>query len=461
MQSTYQYKVYLDTKQKLELNHWLRICRYWYNRQLGDRFDWWEMNRTYVNACPLKSSIAAVRDQPTRYGQQSALPVLKKDLVRVIHSGELLDFRRVDSTVLQDVCKRADLAFQRFIKGDANGKRSGRPRFKTEADYKTMVFAMVKPSWIHLVRQRWMYIRLPKAGMLKVRMHRALPDGAKLKRLSLSRKADGWYINLLMEDKTVPTLKPDAIEATWENSMGIDAVLKGGDYIATSEGTKYPSVKPLRSAQAELDKVSKARNAKRRGSRVRRKLAKREARLHQRIARQRKDHRYKLAHKLVRTGKKVFFPEDLNLKGLTKRNKAKQAADGTFLPNGQAAKSGLNKSWNDAAFGLFLQTLDYIAEKAGAVVRKQKPAYTSMLLSYRNEVAFPNLNVREYPDGQERLMVDRDINAAINLKKRGLGIFPTIKRPNGNLSISGDIDNSTVQSILAILRDAGSLRHNL
>ncbi|WP_083892464.1 helix-turn-helix domain-containing protein [Pleurocapsa sp. PCC 7319] len=28
------------------LNSWLRICRYWYNRQLGERFDWWERNRT-------------------------------------------------------------------------------------------------------------------------------------------------------------------------------------------------------------------------------------------------------------------------------------------------------------------------------------------------------------------------------------------------------------------------------
>ncbi len=144
MQSTYQYRVYLDTIQKLELNHWLRVCRYWYNRQLGDGFDWWKMNRTYVNACPLVSSIAAVREQPNFFGQKKTLPVIKQDLVRVIHSGELLDFRRVDSTVLQDVCKRVELAFSRFIKGDGNGNRSGRPRFKTEADYKTMVFATAK-----------------------------------------------------------------------------------------------------------------------------------------------------------------------------------------------------------------------------------------------------------------------------------------------------------------------------
>jgi len=42
---------------------------------------------------------------------------------------------------------------------------------------------------------------------------------------------------------------------------------------------------------------------------------------------------------LVRTEKKVFFVEDLNLRGLTKRNKAKIDDDGKFLPNGQSAKS--------------------------------------------------------------------------------------------------------------------------
>ena len=73
-----------------------------------------------------------------------------------------------------------------------------------------------------------------------------------------------------------------------------------------------------------------------------------------------------------------FFHEDLNLKGLTKRNKVKQDDDGTYLPNGQSAFWGLNKSWLNAAFGQFFKTLEYIAEKAGLVVIGQKPAYTSM-----------------------------------------------------------------------------------
>lgn len=150
------------------------------------------------------------------------------------------------------------------------------------------------------------------------------------------------------------------------------------------------------------------------------------------------------------------------VKGLTKRNKAKQDDNGTFLSNGQSAKSGLNKSWLDAAFGNFFKTLDYIAGKAGAVCIAKKPAYSSMILCYKNEVIFTDCGIRDYWDEQNSLMVDRDINAAINLKRLGLDIFPSIKRRSGNLSIVGTMDDSTTKEILNTLyRASGSLPYNL
>jgi len=456
MKATYQYKFYPDTNQKLTLNQWLRICRYWYNRQLGDRFDWWKMNRTAINACPLKTSIAAPREKPNYYFQKQQLPILKKDLVKVVHSGELLDFKQVDSTILQNVSKRVDKAFERFIVGDSKGTRSGRPRFKTEADYRTMTFATARNDWIKLIRKNWIYIRLPKLGVIKVRMHRPIPDGFIIKQVSVTKKADGWFIQLMLEDTAVPEFTADKIVPTWENSIGLDAVLNEDVYLATSEGEKLPSLKPLRKNQAKLDRISTKRNQQKRGSNVRRRLAKKEARQHQKIARSRQDFHYKTAHHLVRTGAKFFFPETLNLKGLTKRNEVKQDEDGKYLPNGQSAKSGLNKSWLDAGFGQFFQTLDYIAGKAGAAVILQKPAYTSMLLSYRNEMVFTDINIREYWDEQNSLMVDRDINAAINLKRLGLGIFPSIKRRSGNLSVVGTMDNSTTNEILHTLHRAAN-----
>jgi putative transposase len=149
----------------------------------------------------------------------------------------------------------------------------------------------------------------------------------------------------------------------------------------------------------------------------------------------------------------VFFHEDLELKNLTKRNKTKQDETGKFLPNSQSAKSGLNKSWLDAAFGQAFKTLEYIAKpalqavrgvptvwfpsvgnprtrrgfprpgdwrgKAGTRVIAVNPAYTSLFLAYRDEKVFTDCSIRGYWDEVENLWVDRDINAAINLKRGG------------------------------------------
>ena len=117
--------------------------------------------------------------------------------------------------------------------------------------------------------------------------------------------------------------------------------------LATSEGVKLPSLKSFRKSQDKLASISKRKSQAKKGSKSRRKLAKKEAKLHQQIARARKDHAYNIAQALLNTGKKVFFHEKLNLAGLSRRNKAKQDNDGKFLPNGQSAKSGLNKSWAD------------------------------------------------------------------------------------------------------------------
>ncbi|WP_293040440.1 helix-turn-helix domain-containing protein [Moorena sp. SIO1F2] len=95
MKYTYQYKALPTTDQKLEINLWLRICQYWYNRQLGERFDWWERNRTSVNCCPLVCHLPELRDRPNYYSQKKLLPGLKKGGVTVEWSGEDLDFSRV------------------------------------------------------------------------------------------------------------------------------------------------------------------------------------------------------------------------------------------------------------------------------------------------------------------------------------------------------------------------------
>ncbi|MEI2579628.1 RNA-guided endonuclease InsQ/TnpB family protein [Scytonema sp. PRP1] len=448
----YQYRAYPDTNQKHQLNSWLRISQYWYNKQLGDRFDWWQNNRSDINSCALTCSLPDLRENPDFYSQKKQLPILKKDLITVQHSGELLDFTSVPSQTLQDVSKRVDLAFKRFLQGDSNGKRSGRPRFKNSARYRTL---RVEGQAVTIQRTEkdWLFLSISKLkGWLKVGLHRPLPDGFTLKNMLLTKKSDGWYATICLEDPSVPTFNPDEVTPTWENTLGIDAVLHEEDYLATSQGTKLPSLKCFRKSEKRLASVSQRKEKKNKGSRSRRKLAKRQGREHQRIARARRDHAFKTAHKLIRTGKKVFVHEDLNLKALSKRNKAKQDEDGKFLPNGQFRKSGLNKSWNDAAFGQFFNILEYIAAKAGTRTIAVSPAYTSQLLAFRDEIVFTDCDMRQYWDDKELLWVDRDLNASINVKRVGLGLFPTIKRRKGNPVVGDSTTNSTLKEVLETLR---------
>ncbi|PPT10535.1 ISSoc5 transposase [Geitlerinema sp. FC II] len=49
---------------------------------------------------------------------------------------------------MQEMVKRVDLALARFIKGDKNGKRSGKPRFKGKNRYRTFAYQRVKPDCI-------------------------------------------------------------------------------------------------------------------------------------------------------------------------------------------------------------------------------------------------------------------------------------------------------------------------
>ncbi len=108
----------------------------------------------------------------------------------------------------------------------------------------------------------------------------------------------------------------------------------------------------------------------------------------------------------------------------------------------------MNKSWADAAFGQFFEILKCKAEKAGAVVKAVNPSYTSQLLSYKDELIFTDTSIREYWESDYGLMIDRDINAGVNIKRVGMGVFPTIKRRKGKAVVTESTTNSTLKELL-------------
>lgn len=129
---------------------------------------------------------------------------------------------------MPDCVERVKKSFDRFQKGDAKGKKSGKPRCKGIGRYRSFTYTKMKQDCISN-----RLINLPKIGKVKLIQHRKLPAGFTVKTATITKKADGYYVTLSLEDKSVPQITIDTIP-TWENTIGIDRGLKS--FLVTSDG---------------------------------------------------------------------------------------------------------------------------------------------------------------------------------------------------------------------------------
>ncbi len=384
MRLAYQYRL-RPTKQQIgTFENWLELCRRQYNYRLAERFNWWEQNRCDVDKCSLIScSIAPLKDKPGYYSQ-------KRDLTNT--KTLFPDYKDIPSHTLQDVIARVEKTFDRWLKGDSNGKKSGRPRFKGKGRYRSLAFPdPIKPEQVH-----GKFIQLPKIGKVKMILHRPIPDGFKIKTATITCKADGWYISLSLQDVTVPSLKTDVIPAP-DNTVGIDMGLKS--FLVTSDNQTIEIPQYYRKAEKRCSRLQRQLSRRKKGSNRRQKSIKRVAKTHLKVANQRKDFHYKTAIWLLNHSK-VIAHENLNIKGL--------------------AKSMLAKSVTDAGWGQFLQILNTKAASAGCLVVAVNPNGTSQECSECGATV-PKTLAHRWHSCQCGASYDRDHNAARNIKHRAAG----------------------------------------
>jgi len=80
MRTAYQYRLRPTKQQVIEIDKWLSMLCAQYNYLLADRCNWFEQNRSPVNACPLVCHLPELRDNPDYYFQKKkTLPQLKKN----------------------------------------------------------------------------------------------------------------------------------------------------------------------------------------------------------------------------------------------------------------------------------------------------------------------------------------------------------------------------------------------
>ena len=129
-------------------------------------------------------------------------------------------------------------------------------------------------------------------------------------------------------------------------------------------------------------------NRKVKGSNNRKKAGKRVAKLHKKIADKRNDHQWKAANKVVNTAEAIV-QEDLNVKAMKSRCKPKRQK-GRFMPNGQSAKRGLNRSISDASWGDLFSKIAWLALKSGKPVLSVNPKFTSQECSACHHISKAN-----------------------------------------------------------------------
>ncbi len=399
MDIAYQYRLRPTKTQSAQMETWLNLLRMQYNYRLAERFKWWEENRCSINACPLVCSIAPVAEQAEYYGQ-------KRDLVQT--KAKFPEYGDIYSDVLQDCIGRVKKTFDRFLKADSSGKRSGRPRFKQRSRYRSFTYPRMKASCI-----RDKHITLPKIGDVKVILHRPIPDGFTIKTCTVVHKADGWYVTLSLQDDTVPTISPDI---DTEKAVGIDVGLK--DFLVTSNNETVPIPQFARSSEKRRKLLNKALSRKpKKGTKRRQKAGKRLSKHYQKVERQRKDFHYKVANWLVRKYD-IIAHEDLNIKGL--------------------AKTRLSKSILDAGWGEFIEIVRVLAESAGRLTVAVNPSGTSQNCSGCGEKVPKTLKDR-WHSCTCGIELDRDLNAAINIKNTALG-HRVVKAQRVSGSLAGVVE---------------------
>ncbi len=297
-------------------------------------------------------------------------------------------------TVVQDL----DKAFDAFFRRVKAGEDPGYPRFKGRTRWRSFGFKE-DGNGFRLDGRR---LKLSGIGRIAVRWHR--PIEGQIKTLRISKKAGKWFASF-----SCVVAEPTPLPATGTD-VGIDVGL--ASLITTSEGEQVAHPRFYRKAQRTL-RVCQRRVARRKkGGKNRRKAVVMLQRQHERVANQRKDYLNKLAHDLVQRHDRIAL-EDLTI---------------TCMVHGNLAKSILDAGW-----GYLVQRLHDKAASAGRVVVLVDPRGTSKTCSGCG-ATFEGLTLADrWVTCGCGVSLDRDHNAAINIKNRGGQLRWGISSPPGGL----------------------------
>ncbi len=356
------------------------------------------------------------------------------------------------------------------------GRRLGAPRFKSRRDgrdafsLQNLTTSASSPWKVIDGTARGHRLVFPNLGSIRMigntrELRRYTARGGRAASARFTRRGDRWWVSIIVHlpaghpSVSVPK-RPNKVQRAG-GAVGVDLGVKALATLSTGEQIPGRGAK-LRAQQAlvtrlqqKLDRQHRAGSphcfddagvhkkgrcrwgGNRKGdvvmSRAARTTKRRLAAVGDLLARQREGALHELTAKLVREHAHISI-EDLNVSGMTGRAKPKPDPEtpGAFLPNQRRAKSGLNRAVLDAGFGEFRRQLEYKTERAGVTLTViDRYAPTSKTCSTCGTVK-PKLSLTERTYRCETcgLIIDRDVNAAKNIRDLGISeaAAPTVSQ---------------------------------
>lgn len=233
-------------------------------------------------------------------------------------------------------------------------------------------------------------IQIEKTGKISFVKDRDIPSDSKLLSITVSRNPSGQYFASILVEQSIEELPKT------NKSVGIDLGLKS--FVITSEGQVFESNKKFRESQSKLKTAQKHLSRKKKGSSRFKKCHRKVAKIHQKISNQRSHYLHQVTNEIVKNYDTIVI-EDLNVKGMVKNRK-------------------LSKSISDASFSAFRQKLTYKCDWYGKkLIIADRFFASSKTCSDCGKVKKElKLSQRTYTCECCGLVIDRDLNAALNLK---------------------------------------------
>ena len=307
---------------------------------------------------------------------------------------------------------RLDRAFNAFHRRCQRGEAPGFPRFKGAARWNSVEYPDTSCWRLDERRGGVGHLHLKGVGTLRYRGAKRGLRGTP-KTLTVRREGRRWRVTVFCAGVRPETLSPIG------RAVGID--LGVTELVATSDGELVGNPRHLRASLAKLAARQCLVAGRRRGSQRRRKAASHVGRLHRTIARQRRDFAHQVSRLLV-NAYDLIVHEDLEITNLVRRPPRRASAEGTYGPNGAAAKAGLNREILAAGWGQLLSMVAYKAEEAGRHVIAVNPRHTSQTCAECGHVCGANRDGTAFRCRRCDHTDHADVNAARNILRAGLAL---------------------------------------